>query len=440
MYKLLHGNLKQKLLELILLAAAASVLLFWGLNQGVELWLERGFHMSGYIAQQYSRTAQQLQYYVDMGHVGMSNSPALTAWVNAHREVQLAVYQDGVLTYHSDSSDLDPAVYLQDSDPGYDRVRHYSITFSDGLADVYIFGSFDYQFYIMTDAAELVVCCAVFLLIVTRGVSICIRTIHGLETSVAQMEGGELGCPVPVTSSDEIGQLARQLDGMRLSLAAQIRTEREAREANRELIAAMSHDLRTPLTALLLYTQLLKNKKYRSEEEREAYVARIDSRALQIKNLSDALFCHFLIDGQHPAEITAEQVKAVFPDLLSDFICTLQAKGFVCVTDGTWPDAQVLLNEDYLLRIMDNLLSNLFKYADRAAPVQMEYHLAPEGFVLTLRNRVTAQNARVPSSRIGLGNVTAMMQQIGGSYAGEEKGGVFCSRLCFPLKTAGRQA
>jgi signal transduction histidine kinase len=434
--KLLRGSLKKELLELIVLAAAASLLLFWALGQGADFALDHWFRMSDYIGRQYSRTVQQLQSYVELNHVGMSDRNALTLWVRAHKEVELSVFEGDVLLYSSDRSDTDAADYLADTNLGYDRVRHYNLTFADGTADIFLFGSFDYKLYVTVLVGDLLASVLVFFLIVGKGVNRCLGTIGRLEDAVAALEGGDLEQPVPAEGPDELGQLARQLDEMRRSLAAQMRTERQAREANRELITAMSHDLRTPLTALLLYAQLLKNGTYRDRAEMEEYIDHINSRALQIKDQSDALFCHFLVDGSREADTAWEAVKALFPDLLSDFICTLGARGLTCRAEGAWPDGKICVCEDYLMRILDNLLSNLLKYADRGAPVRLHYGAEAGDFCLTVRSRTAAHRARAPSTKIGLANVAAMMRSMRGSCTFSEQGGEYTTVLRFCMQGA----
>ena len=217
------------------------------------------------------------------------------------------------------------------------------------------------------------------------------------------MEGGELQKPVTVQGDDELGTLAEKLEAMRLSLLHQGEAERRATEANRSLVTEMSHDLRTPLTSLLLYTQIVQNGKYKSEAEMQSYLEKIYGRAMQIKSQSDALFYHFLVDKDAaPAPLCDEDLKAVFPDVLSDFVCTLEAKGFKVETTGEWPDAKSRVNIEYLTRIMDNLLSNILKYADSGVPVRLLFFCRDRQFSVELYNRIVKRHRTGDSSHIGM--------------------------------------
>ena len=203
--------------------------------------------------------------------------------------------------------------------------RYYDLPFADGTAKVYIYGAFEYKFYVAVELVLFGLSILLFFILLLLGIRDRIHYIRVLEGDIGVMEGGELQKPVTVQGDDELGTLAEKLEAMRLSLLHQGEAERRATEANRSLVTEMSHDLRTPLTSLLLYTQIVQNGKYKSEAEMQSYLEKIYGRAMQIKSQSDALFYHFLVDKDAaPAPLCDEDLKAVFPDVLSDFVCTLE--------------------------------------------------------------------------------------------------------------------
>lgn len=434
MNKFFRGSLKQKLVQLILASAALSVLLYFALNACLSFALDRYFEMSTYIDSEYDKTAKDLQNYVSEYGVAMGDDLLLTDWAAGHKAVQLSVYCQDELVFSSDSSDESGEASFSEQNLGFDRVRYYPIEFSDGAADVYLFGSFDYTFYVYTEIAEVALCIGVFFLLVMLGVRDRINYIRQLEQDIGAMEGGELNHPVTVRGSDELGSLAARLDEMRVSFAHQVRTEREATEANRSLVTNMSHDLRTPLTALLLYTQILQDGKYRDEDEMRGYLDKIYSRGVQIKNLSDELFHNFLVDRTPQLETETENLRDVFPDVLSDFVCALEAEGFTAAAGGEWPDAEFQVNEESLMRIMDNLLSNIFKYADKSEPIRIAFSAEGDQFVLKLSNRVSEAQGERESSGIGFENITAMMRLMDGRFTAGTEGGVFTAVLSFRIQ------
>lgn len=433
MNKILRGNLTQKLVELILLSAAAAVALFFALNWIVDKEFDSYAALPAFIDREYDRAADSLQRYVSENGITLSGTRALGDWVKEEKTVQVNVFHDKQLIYSSDGEAFATEEDEQEANSGIGR--YYSISFADGQASVYFYGSFEYKFFIYIELVLLGISILAFFILLLFGIRDRIRYIRILENDIEMMEGGELDRPVTVRGDDELGSLAKKLEFMRLSLVRQGETERKAMQANRSLVTEMSHDLRTPLTSMLLYTQILQNSKYKSEEEMREYLSKIYSRTMQIKSLSDSLFYHFLVDGgTEPGTPCEEDLKAVFPDVLSDFVCTLEAKGFTVETTGDWPEAKSKVNIEYLTRIMDNLLSNILKYADSSVPVRLLFFYKDEQFSVELYNKIVKRRRYSESSHIGIANVTSMMERMGGSYTYAEADGVFCSKLQFPCE------
>ena len=81
---------------------------------------------------------------------------------------------------------------------------------------------------------------------------------------------------------------------------------------------------------------------------------------------------------------------------------------------------------------MDNLLSNILKYADIGVPVRLLFFCRDRQFSVELYNRIVKRHRTGDSSHIGMENVRSLMERMGGSYEHEEADGIFCSRLLFP--------
>ena len=99
-----------------------------------------------------------------------------------------------------------------------------------------------------------------------------VQDIGILKDHILQMSGGDLNHPIASMGNDELGVLARELDQMRSTLYTNIQQEVESRRANQDLITAMSHDLRTPLTILHGYLDILALG--RNPEQQSEYVRR----------------------------------------------------------------------------------------------------------------------------------------------------------------------
>lgn len=136
----------------------------------------------------------------------------------------------------------------------------------------------------------------VFLGIVLFFMNRKMREVLALEQEILLMPTGDLTHPVPQYSKDEIGILANELNHLRISLNENIVREQESRKANQDLITALSHDLRTPLTILTGYLEVLKLG--RTPEKQADYLDRCLKKASDIKELTDQMFSYALVSEE----------------------------------------------------------------------------------------------------------------------------------------------
>ena len=120
-----------------------------------------------------------------------------------------------------------------------------------------------------------------------------VQDIGILKDHILQMSGGDLNHPIASMGNDELGVLARELDQMRSTLYTNIQQEVESRRANQDLITAMSHDLRTPLTILHGYLDILALG--RNPEQQSEYVRRCLQKTEDIQQLTDRMFEYSLV-------------------------------------------------------------------------------------------------------------------------------------------------
>ena len=184
-----------------------------------------------------------------------------------------------------------------------------------------------------------------------------------------------------------------------------IRKERE------EMIRSISHDIRTPLTSILSYSEYMQKKEDWSKEEIKSYMELMQGKAEQIKSLTNQLIgkkerkLEFIDNGK----ILIEQLVMEWEELLEDrFPCEViwnECNNFSGIFD---------ISE--LRRIFDNLSSNVEKYGDPKQSVKLEVITGEDKLVLIQENGVrTEGELEVESNKIGLNNI----RQIVGMYDGE---------------------
>lgn len=448
------GTLSQRLGKWLAVSLAGGLATFFCLFAVIN---SGALPLASYVGSRYDRAAHELQVYVTQNQIASTDTNKLLAWAKAKGDVGLGViYAEGPADTNQDQSvsgeasqgDLPDgpvevdvtADYLgEDQSPAadYDNDHYYRMYFSDQQAIVYLYGSYGASLLRALDVVAGVVSIVVMFAIFLTGIRNRIRYIRDLEGEIAAMGGGDLQTPVNVEGDDELGRLAAQLEELRVTLASQIAAEERAQQANRDLVTALSHDLRTPLTSLLLYTQILQDGKYRDEAELHAYLDRIHVGATHMKALSDELLHHFLVaEEPAPEEAVVEEVPLglVLGDLVASFASALEAAGFSFEVEGDLSGEDTPVEAGKVERVFNNLFSNVLKYGDKDRPVTMGCSSGASSCLVRVENAVREGTAPSAEAGIGLRSVRSLMGELGGTVRVARVGSSFAVELEFVRK------
>lgn len=282
----------------------------------------------------------------------------------------------------------------------------------------------------------LIVCIAVstlvFLIPVLWLIRRRIRYLNQVKEDIFIMAEGDLQHPVTISGHDEISILAQQLDLLRTTLDENIEQEKESRKANRELISALSHDLRTPLTTLHGYLEIIKMQKG-DPNLREEFLDRCIRKTEEIKELSNKMFEYALV-FERDEELTLERIPlSEVTKLLTENCDFLELNGFLVRREFIQKTGFMEANANMLKRIFNNLFSNILKYGACAEKVEVQCAVHQNVLEISLLNHIQTEQEKVESNRIGLKSVQKMMQLHRGDLFVLEQDSVFSVRLRFPL-------
>ncbi|MET1168065.1 histidine kinase dimerization/phospho-acceptor domain-containing protein, partial [Bacillus velezensis] len=155
--------------------------------------------------------------------------------------------------------------------------------------------------------------------------------------------------------------------------------------ANRELITAISHDLRTPLTILLGYMDIIELNKYKTHEDLLQYIHNSREKAYQIKVLSDKLFEYFTVSSaaeEEEVEFEMYEGRALIDQLIDEQLVVLDDIDVQVQTDAHHEEFLLEINLVAMRRVMDNIFSNIRKYADPGHPVHIQISLRQQWVIL----------------------------------------------------------
>ena len=309
------------------------------------------------------------------------------------------------------------------------------IRFSDGVYYVPVLEYSEDALYNTVTFASYAVAIAGFLALMLLYHQHTIKHIIRLSREVESIAHGNLNGSITMRRRDEMGILAEDVDVMRTSIIQQMRAEQEAWNANSELITRMSHDIRTPLTVLLGFLELLDEGRYSEDETYQSYLNICKENAYQLKELADKLFQYFLVFGHKMYELSPEVVDArmLLGQLVGEHVMLLQERGWETRDRALTESAPIQVDPVYLKRLFDNLFSNIEKYADPDRPVEIRQQAESGQIHIILKNDIRPDPNPVESTNIGLKTCERIVELMGGTFRTAKEKNVFLAELRLPI-------
>ena len=215
-----------------------------------------------------------------------------------------------------------------------------------------------------------------------------------LLDGINQMAEGDLNVEI----KEDLGifnpfkeQLSRIQNGFKKAVAQEVKSER----TKSELITNVSHDLKTPLTAIITYVNLLKQENV-TEEERRSYIQVLDQKSMRLKVLIEDLF---EVSKASSGTVTLHPEHVDIISLLKQVRFELSDKMSASGIEFRFnlPEGRVILYLDSqkTYRIFENLLVNIAKYGMPGTRAYIQVVREPEGYVNISMRNVSAQELNV---------------------------------------------
>jgi signal transduction histidine kinase len=282
--------------------------------------------------------------------------------------------------------------------------------------------------------------------------------IERVRAGTAKIAAGDLS-ELPVEGHDEVAGLAEDFNRMARALDAASEREREMERTRRDLIASVSHDLRTPLASTRALIEAVADGVAEDPQTEKRYLSSARRELAHLSRLVDDLFELARIDAG-VLQLTLEE--ASLHDLISDTISSFQpqanSRGVRLVGEVSGDVDPVLINPPRLQRVLHNLVSNALRHtpadgtvAMRATPqgdeVRVEVTdtgegIAPEDLPRVFersfrveRSRTRPEEEGAPGAGLGLAIARGLIEAHGGTMDAESDPGRG-SRFCFTLRRA----
>ena len=210
------------------------------------------------------------------------------------------------------------------------------------------------------------------------------RRIYELDEYAQAVSAGVYGMELDI-GQGELGSIANSIDNMSAGIHRAVEERLKSERLKTELITNVSHDIRTPLTSIITYTDLLKQEGLICEKAPE-YLDVLVQKSQRLKTLTDELFeAAKAATGNIEVNITELDFVSLINQVLGELDGAIQSSGLDLRVN--LPERLYVFADGKLMwRVMENLLSNVFKYALPGSRVYLDVRQAGPDVFLDLKN------------------------------------------------------
>ena len=191
--------------------------------------------------------------------------------------------------------------------------------------------------------------------------------LNKLQEATKKIKDGNLEFTLEVEADDEIGQLCQDFEEMRIRLKENAEEKIQYDKESKELISNISHDLKTPITAIKGYVEGIMDGVASSPEKLDKYIRTIYNKANDMDRLIDELTFYSKIDtNKIPYTFAKINVARYFRDCVEEVGLDMEARGielgYINYADE---DVTVIADAEQMKRVINNIISNSMKYLDK---------------------------------------------------------------------------
>ena len=270
-----------------------------------------------------------------------------------------------------------------------------------------------------------------------------------LEKGVDEIKNGNLNYLIPLEGTGAIENIAQGVNNIAEGLSYAVGKEVKSAQFKTELITNISHDLKTPLTSILTYIDLLKKE---SDLPANAlnYIDILDKKSARLKTLTDDLFdAAKAASGDMAVNIETMDLIQFLDQALAEMQDNIEASGLIFISNIEEDKAIISADGKLLFRVISNIVDNVIKYAMKGSRVYISLEELKEEYCLTVKNiskeelNITEEElmerfVRGDSSRntdgsgLGLSIAKDFMQLMDGKFIIEIDGDLFKAKVYIP--------
>ncbi|BEP27915.1 HAMP domain-containing sensor histidine kinase [Helicovermis profundi] len=224
---------------------------------------------------------------------------------------------------------------------------------------------------------------ALFFYLTNKKMKYLLKITEGIE----YISSGDLEYKIPVHGKDELAKLARRVNLMSKNLKQKIELERKAENTKNELITNISHDLKTPLTSVIGYITLIKDKKYTTSEEFDEYVDIVYNKSERLKKLIADLFDFTKLSNVgFKLELEKISIFELVDQIVEEYKDLFEKQELKLKVTVEDIKKEIYADPVKIVRMFDNLISNALKYSNPNSLVEICAKDSEENFIFYVIN------------------------------------------------------
>lgn len=197
--------------------------------------------------------------------------------------------------------------------------------------------------------------------------------LEEISRALQQVSQGRFDIQIRHRSADELGELGTHLLEMAARLRQRVDEEKRTEKSKNDLISSASHDLRTPLTSILGYLELIEKGPVEDLKTLRRYAGVAYQKSYQLKQLIDDLFEYTTV-AHGPLQLLQEKIdlKELLGQLAEEFVPALQSAGMEYRLRFPDEECMVLADGSLLVRAFQNLMTNAIRYGRQGKRIDLE--------------------------------------------------------------------
>lgn len=269
-----------------------------------------------------------------------------------------------------------------------------------------------------------------------------VRYVEYLSWEIQKIRDEGFGRSMELQGDDEITQLCAVINEMSIQLREKEEREKRQQQSKNELITNVSHDLRSPLTSIIGYVELLKETGLKDRQHFDEYIEVVERRLTGLNGLINELFEYTKLNSADRfSDMEKRDVLELLRHILYEYKILMEAEDLTLLWQFEVESHAADINTQQMVRVFQNLLDNARKYADRSAPITVTVQ-ETNRLHICITNRLTDTHSIEPdriferfycgdrarstpqSSGLGLAIVKRIMElhggEVGASLQGQE--------------------